>query len=328
MTPPIVSVVGSFAVGMTLRTDRMPIFGETLLGSDFDMGPGGKGSNQAVATARLGAESHFIGLIGNDKLGAIAIDLYQTEGVHIDWLKQTEQAATGVGFIILNQEGQNGIILDMGANKLMDRAFVRQAERQIAASDVVLTVLEIPIEAAAEGLSLGRKHGAKTILNPAPAAPLPDDLLRNVDLVTPNETELRILMGLQPDDPTPSPQLARELRQRFGCTVIVTRGEHGLLILDQTGEEEIPAVPVEVTDTTGAGDAFNAALAVALAESKDLRTAAQFACCAGALACTRLGVIPGLARRDTVDALYRKHFHSNTASLLSYEKKRNPESAS
>jgi ribokinase len=149
MNSPIVSIVGSFAVGMTLRTDRMPVFGETLLGSDFDMGPGGKGSNQAVAAARLGAESHFIGLIGDDKLGVIAIDLYKTEGVHIDWLKQTQQAATGVGFIILNQEGQNGIILDMGANKLMDRAFVRQAERQIAASDVVLTVLEIPIEAAA-----------------------------------------------------------------------------------------------------------------------------------------------------------------------------------
>src|SRR4030088_2166578 len=216
MNSPIVSIVGSFAVGMTLRTDRMPVFGETLLGSDFDMGPGGKGSNQAVAAARLGAESHFIGLIGDDKLGALAIELYKTEGVHIDWLKQTQQAATGVGFIILNQEGQNGIILDMGANKLMDRGFVRQAERQIAASDVVLTVLEIPIAAAAEGLSLGRKHGAQSILNPAPAAPLPDDLLRVVDLVTPNEPELLILMELHPDDPTPSSQLARELPQPLG----------------------------------------------------------------------------------------------------------------
>jgi ribokinase len=308
MSSRIVSVVGSFAVGMTLRTDRMPIFGETLLGSDFDMGPGGKGSNQAVAAVRLGAEANFIGLIGSDKLGAIAIDLYKAEGVHTDWLKQTKQAATGVGFIILNPEGRNGIILDMGANKLLDRAFVQQAEDQIAASDVVLTVLEIPIEAAAEGMSLGRKHGAKTILNPAPAAPLPDDLLHNVDLITPNETELRILLGLRPDDPTPTSQLARKLRRRFGCTVIATRGEHGLLILDNAGEQEIPAVPVEVTDTTGAGDAFNAALAVAIAESRDLRTAAQFASCAGALACTKLGVIPGLPRRDAVDALYRKHF--------------------
>ena len=308
MNPAVISVVGSFAVGMTLRTDRMPVFGETLLGSDFDMGPGGKGSNQAVATARLGAESHFIGLIGEDKLGAMAIDLYRAEGVRTDWLKQTPKAATGVGFIILNQEGRNGIILDMGANKLMDSAFVRQAEEQIAASDVVLTVLEIPIAAAAEGMALGRKHRAKTILNPAPAAPLSDDLLRNVDLITPNETELRILMGLQPDDPTPTSVLAREFRRRFGCIVIATRGEDGLLILDDTGEYEIPAVPVEVTDTTGAGDAFNAALAVALAESKDLRSAAQFACCAGALACTRLGVIPALAQRDAVDALYHKHF--------------------
>src|ERR1700730_2330204 len=147
-------IFGSFAVVLTMRAPKLPIFGETLLGSDFDMGPGGKGSNQAVEAARLGAERHLIGVTGDDKLGAIAIDLYKTEDVHIDWLKQTEQAATGVGFIILNQEGQNGIILDMGANKLMDRGFVRQAERQIAASDVVLTVLGIPIESVAEGLLL------------------------------------------------------------------------------------------------------------------------------------------------------------------------------
>jgi ribokinase len=309
MLTPIISVVGSFAVGMTLRTDRMPIFGETLLGSDFDMGPGGKGSNQAVAAARLGAEAHFIGLIGDDKLGAIAVDLYQTEGVRTDWLMQTKAAATGVGFIILNQEGGNGIILDMGANKLLDAILVRRAESQIAASNIVLTVLEIPVEAAAEALFLGRKHHVKTLLNPAPAVALPDELLGHVDVITPNETELRILMGLQPDDRAPTPELARALRQRFGTTVIVTRGEQGLLILDEDGEAEIPAVPVEVTDTTGAGDAFTAALAVALAESKNMRAAAQFACCAGALACTRLGVIPGLARRDAVDALYRKHFH-------------------
>ena len=133
-----------------------------MLGSDFDMGPGGKGSNQAVAAARLGAEAHFIGLIGDDKLGAIATDLYEAEGVRTAWVKRSKQAATGVGFIILNQEGRNGIILDMGANKLLDRVLVRQAEKQIAASHVVLAVLEIPVEAAAEGY----RSDANTALRP------------------------------------------------------------------------------------------------------------------------------------------------------------------
>src|SRR5690349_18803124 len=141
----VITVVGSFAVGMTIRTGRMPIFGETLIGSDFDMGPGGKGSNQAVATARLGANSYLVGIIGDDKLGEIATDLYAAEGVNTQYLEKTRKMATGVGFIILNQAGQNGIILDMSANKLMDAAFVDKAEPQIAQSDIVMSVLEVPV---------------------------------------------------------------------------------------------------------------------------------------------------------------------------------------
>src|SRR5712692_2878929 len=139
-----VTVVGSFAVGMTLRTNRMPIFGETLIGSDFDMGPGGKGSNQAVSAARLGASSSFVGIIGEDKLGEIATDLYASEGVNTQYLLKTHDMATGTGFIIINQAGENGIILDMSANKLMDVAFVDKAEAHLADSDIILSVLEIP----------------------------------------------------------------------------------------------------------------------------------------------------------------------------------------
>src|SRR5690606_5940954 len=176
MANPVITVVGSFAVGMTLRTLRMPVFGETLIGADFDMGPGGKGSNQAVGTARLGATAYFAGIIGNDKLGEIATDLYAQEGVRTDYLVKTDKAATGVGFIILNHRGENGIILDMGANKLMDAAFVDRVEPQIARSDVVMSVLELPLDAAARAMALGKKHGALTILNPAPATPLSDEI--------------------------------------------------------------------------------------------------------------------------------------------------------
>jgi ribokinase len=308
MDHPIVTVVGSFAVGMTLRTQRMPIFGETLIGSDFDMGPGGKGSNQAVGTARLGAHSYFCGIIGTDKLGEIATDLYTAEGVYTTYMRRDGSMATGVGFIILNPEGHNGIILDMSANMLMDAAFVDSLEAQIARSDVVMTVLEIPVAAAARAMELGRKHGVRTILNPAPAARLDDAVLRNVGYLTPNETELRILMGLAPDDPTPSEELARQLHARGVRHLIVTMGGDGALILDDDGMRRVTGVRVDVVDTTGAGDAFNSGLAIALAEGRSLEQSVQYASCAGAIACTKLGVIPSLGSRAAVDALYEKSY--------------------
>jgi ribokinase len=308
MKPAVISVVGSFAVGMTLRTNRMPVFGETLLASDFDLGPGGKGSNQAVAAARLGAKAHFIGLIGNDALGQIATQLYSAEGVDAACLRRSDKLSTGVGFIIINPEGKNGILLDMGANKHLDRALVVEAESTISQSDAVLSVLEIPVEAAWAAMQLGRKHNLLTILNPAPATALPEEMFRSIDILTPNEVELRILMGLRPDDTTPTAELGAELQRRYGVTVIVTRGENGVLMLDKTGAREVPAATVNVVDTTGAGDAFTAALAVLLAEGAELTRAVQFGCCHGALACTKLGVIPALARRPETENLWQATF--------------------
>ncbi|MBE7473375.1 MAG: ribokinase [Anaerolineae bacterium] len=306
MTQPVITVVGSFAVGLTIRTSHMPVFGETLVGSDFDMGPGGKGSNQAVGAARLGADAHFVGIIGDDKLGEIATDLYAQEGVNTTHLWKTTQMATGVGFIILNPTGENGIILDMSANKLLDAAFVDGAEAQIARSNIVMAVLEIPVAAAARGLELGKKHGVRTILNPAPATKLDDRVLKQVDYLTPNETELRILLGLAPNDPTPTVELAAQLRRHGVGNLIVTMGEKGALILTGDQTTPVPGVAVEVVDTTGAGDAFNAGLAVALAEGRSLAEAVKYANCAGAIACTKLGVIPALGYRAQVDELYAK----------------------
>jgi len=286
----------------------MPIFGETLIGSDFDMGPGGKGSNQAVGVARLGADSHFVAIIGNDKLGEIGMDLYKAEGVDTRYLKRTSELATGVGFIILDQNGRNGIILDMSANRLMDAAFVDLAEEKIAKSKVVMSVLEIPVEAAARAMALGRKHGVLTVLNPAPAVQLSEEIIQNVDVITPNETELRILLGLAPDDPTPTRELAHRLKNLGVKNIIITMGEEGSLVLTQTEEVQIPSVRVSVVDTTGAGDSYNSGLAIALAEGKDILQAARFAACSGALACTHLGVIPSLPTRVAVEELYKSSF--------------------
>lgn len=307
---PRITVVGSFAVGLTIRAPRFPVKGETLLGSDFDMGPGGKGSNQAVGAARLGAESHFVGLIGEDPFGEMAVNLYAAERVHTEHLHRTSQRNTGVGFITLNATGDNHIVLDMGANKLLAPADVDAAEDVIAQSDVVLAVLEIPPATAARAMELAQRHGRLAILNPAPAVPVEPALLAHVDVLTPNESELRILLGLTPDDPTDTLVLAGRLRQMGVRTIVVTRGSQGALIIHADGTpEQVPGVSVAVVDTTGAGDAFTSALAVALGSGQLLSAAVRYATHAGALACTKLGVIPALATQQMVATFIASHSH-------------------
>ena len=306
---PVITVVGSFAVGLTLRAPRFPVAGETLIGSDFDIGPGGKGSNQAVGAARLGAESHLVAVIGQDLFGDLALELYGREGVGVTHLRRSAERNTGVGFIILNAAGENQIVLDMGANHLLAAGDVDQADGLLARSDVVLSVLEINPATAARAMRAARQHGAISVLNPAPAQPLDDELLAAVDVLIPNESELRILSGLAPDDPTDTLELARRLQERGVRRLVVTRGRRGVLVIGAGGAAEaVPGVPVAVVDTTGAGDAFTCALGVALAEAgqaneASLLNAARFAVYAGALACTRLGVVPALPTRAEVHAL-------------------------
>lgn len=306
---PTITVVGSFLVGLSLRVPRFPVAGETLIGSDFDMGPGGKGSNQAVGIARLGGLSHLLAVIGTDSFGDIATRLYAEEGVDASAVERRTDRPTGVGFITVNQAGENHITLDLGASTLLSPQHVDAAEALIAQSDAVVSVLEIRPETAAQAMALGRRHKVRTILNPAPATRLPKEVLSNVDVLTPNESELRILLGLPPDDPTPTAALAHQLQALGVETLVVTRGGQGALVVHADGTiEEVPGVPVDVVDTTGAGDAFTCALAVALAEGAPLSTAVRFAVCAGALACTRAGVIPSLPFRNDVDALQAKNF--------------------
>lgn len=304
---PTITIIGSFAVGLTIRSPRFPVPGETLLGTDFDMGPGGKGSNQAVVAARLGADSRIVEVIGNDLFGDIAVNLYRQEGIDATQVRRTSERNTGVGFIMLNAQGDNQIILDMGANHLFSPQDVDRAESLIVASDVVISVLEIAPETAAHGLALARKHNALAILNPAPAQPLNDALLSQVDVLTPNESELRILLGLPPDDPTDTVELAHRLQQRGVRQLVVTRGGEGAFIVTADGTPHtVPGKRIKVVDTTGAGDAFTGALGVALAEGRSLVEAVQFAVCSGALACTKLGVIPALPTRAEVEALLKQ----------------------
>jgi ribokinase len=306
---PIVTVVGSFCVDILIRADRLPVWGETLIGRDFYLGPGGKGGNQAAGVARMGADTHFITAVGEDHFAQLAFDLAEAEGIARDGIRVMPGATTSVGFGLLDPHGRSACITDLAALARMNAEFVDRFEEQIARSDVVLTMLENPVEAAARAMQLGRKHGKLTILNPAPAVELSDEILRACDIVTPNQSELRVLLGLSPDAPGDDIALAQRLRQRGIKTLIVTLSERGALILSNNGEQLVPGVKVDVVDSTGAGDAFNAALAVALAEKVPLRRAVQLANCAGALACTKLGSIPAMGDRAAVELMWKSHYN-------------------
>jgi ribokinase len=300
---PKVTVVGSFVVGLTLRADLFPVSGETVLARDFDLGPGGKGSNQAVQIARLGGEVEFLSLIGTDDFSRIATDLYEKEGVGTKYIETTSETNTGVGFIILDSSGDNRILLDPGTNDLFKPDHLAQATGAFEDVAVVIAQLEIPSDTAIEGLRRGQEVGAVSILNPAPVRPLDRAAFAHIDILTPNQTEARVILGLKPDDPADDIAICAELLELGVGTIVLTRGEQGATIVTRDGTESIPSFVVDVVDSTGAGDAFNGTLAASLARGDDLGDAVRRACAGGALACTKLGVIPALPYAKQVDAL-------------------------
>lgn len=289
-----------------MRVDRLPSPGETLLAKGYRVDFGGKGSNQAVACARLGAKVRFIAKIGRDNFGRMALGLYRDEGIDVASVMQIPDAPTGVGFIIVDAKGNNCITIDPGANELLTAAEVSECLDTLTSEAVVLTQLEIPIAAAGAALARGREKGAVTILNPAPVRILPQSVLRLVDVLTPNQTEAKVLTGRSPDAAIELETVARELISSGVKQVVMTLGEKGALIVTATSSLHIPAIRVLAADTTGAGDSFNAGLALALASGSGMEAAVQFAVVTGGLAVTRDGVIPSLPRHDEVVLFYRQ----------------------
>lgn len=307
MTVPRITVVGSYATGLTMKVERMPTTGETLLGTGYRVDYGGKGSNQAVACARLGAKVSFVARIGQDPFGEMALGLYRDEGIDVTNVMQTTGAPTGVGFIVVEAaSGHNCITIDPGANDLLTAADVSQCEPAFNSSSVVLTQLEIPVAAAEAALARGRERGAITILNPAPVRPLPPSILQLVDILTPNQSEARVLAGRSPRADFEPETVARDLIRSGVKQVVMTLGERGALIVTAKASTHFPAVRMSAVDTTGAGDAFNAGLAMALACGVNLEEAVKFAVVTGGLAVTKEGVIPSLPHRDEVLQVYRQ----------------------
>lgn len=297
-----VFILGSYAKALVMTTDRLPLAGETLIGYDFRQTWGGKGSDMAVQAARLGAAVAYCGVVGDDGFGEEFIGLMHQEGINIEALTVSSQQPTGAGLIIKDKQARNLIVVDMGANKLFTPALLDNALPLLEQSNVALAQLEIPLETAIYGLQQAKKLGKITILNPAPARDLRGLDLSAIDYLTPNETEARVALGLPPDDARSNREIASQLLAT-GCRyVVMTLGESGSAIFSVNNSEAIAPCMVEVVDSNGAGDSFNAALAVALDEGLPLAQAVRFANATAALCCTEWETVPSYRYRKDVDA--------------------------
>jgi ribokinase len=305
-----VLVLGSFVADVSFRASRLPAWGETLMGSSFALGPGGKGSNQAVAAARAGARVQMVSKLGDDTFGQLARATWADAGVD-DSLTGNCATPTGAAAILIDQaRGENAIIVVPGACFTITPEEVEANADAIRSAHILLTQLEMPVDAVVRGLEMAREAGVATILNPAPAptTPLPDSMLALADFVVPNETEAALLTGLPVESIEQAERAAVALQQSGARNVILTLGARGALVRTAEGEttvvDALDAGPV--VETTGAGDAFCGGLAAALAEDMALLDAVRFGCATAGLSVTRPGTAPSMPRREEIDGLLRR----------------------
>ncbi|MCU0389617.1 MAG: ribokinase [Thermoflexibacter sp.] len=282
-------VIGSANTDMVVKTHRFPEAGETIIGGDFFMFAGGKGANQAVAAARLGADVTFVCKIGNDIFGKNAIEGYQKEGINTDYILVDTSKPSGVALILINAEGQNEIVVASGANASLSEENIEMIIEQFQYTEIIVIQLETPIATVAKIATTARKKGKKLIINPAPAQVLPLSIYEDLFLITPNETETEILTNIKVIDENSALLAARKLQSWGVQNVIITMGAQGAFVLANNCEGIIPTPKVEAIDTTAAGDVFNGAIAVALAKGLSWREACHFACKASAISVTRMG---------------------------------------
>ena len=304
---PKVVVVGSFNMDLVVKAERRPQIGETLMGEAFGMFIGGKGSNQAIAAARLGANVMMIGRLGADLFGDTLMAAHAEEGICTDYVIRDTEVGTGVASILIDTDGDNSIVLVPQANMCLSIEDIERASESIAAADVLLLQLEVPIAASQRAAEIAKSNGAIVVLNPAPAQELPDDFLAQVDILTPNEVETESLSGVRVSTVTEAERAAKVLLDKGLSAVILTLGERGALLLTQDLTQQVPAYSVEVVDTTAAGDAFCGALATGLARGENLVDAVAFANAAGALAVTVLGAAPSMPTAVQVEAFREGH---------------------
>ncbi len=286
---PNIIVVGSSNTDMVIQSARIPKPGETILGGSFFMNPGGKGANQAVAAARLGGEVHFICKVGQDVFGDMARQQFIQEGIHTEFVISDADLPSGVALINVDAQGENSITVATGANGALNMSDIENADALFEAGDVLLIQLETPLQTVWETIKKAHKKGLNVILNPAPAAEIPDEIYPYIFALTPNESETELLTGISVDSLAKAQEAAQHLLNKGLGHFIITMGSQGAYYQSAETKLFIPAQPVQAIDTTAAGDCFNGALAVAISQAKDWESAIQFACEAATRSVTQLG---------------------------------------
>jgi len=297
---PTVAVVGSSNMDLVVKSKRIPAIGQTILGGDFIMVPGGKGANQAVAAAKLGAEVFLIAKLGDDIFGSQSLNNFKKEGVNTKYVVQTKEAPSGVALIMVDDDGNNVIVVAPGANQRLSPENVKEAESSIVSSGALVAQLEVPLETVEFAAQLAGNCKVPFILDPAPAQKLNPELLKMVDVLTPNETEAQILTDIEVADEKSARAAAENLLERGVKAVILTMGAQGFLSATSESTEFVAAIKVDAVDATAAGDAFTGSLAVGLAQGQTLSEAALFANNVAALSVTKMGAQSSMPTLEAV----------------------------
>lgn len=297
-----ITVFGSFVVDLTSVAPRLPIPGETVKGTKFKLGPGGKGSNQAVAAHRANADVTFVTKVGNDVFGQVIRDFYEKEGMNCEYIFEDEKNETGTALIMVDEDsGQNQILVCSGACDNIRDEDIEKTKDIISESDIILLQLEINMDAIEKVINIAHSMGKMIVLNTAPAQKLSDELLKKVDIITPNETEAYVLTDVEIKNEQDAKKAAQILIDKGVEQVIITLGKDGVFVMTPQRDELIESIKVDAIDTTGAGDAFNGGLVTALAENKDIFEAARFGNVVGALSVTKFGTAPAMPHRDEIN---------------------------
>ena len=302
-----VVVIGSSNTDMIVKTPHIPRPGETILGGTFTTAAGGKGANQAVACARAGGQVTFVARLGSDMFGDQALKGFRQDGINVDYVTKDDSAPSGVALIVVDDKGENSIAVASGANGNLSVSDVEAAAEVIKQASIVLMQLETPVETIEAAAALAAESGVKVILNPAPAQPLSDKLLKKISILTPNETEAEMLTGVAVQNETEAAKAAQALMDKGVTSVIITLGAAGAYVCSHEFRGTVPGFKVDPVDTTAAGDTFNGTLAVALAGGRPLAEAVTFANAAAAISVTTLGAQPSAPNKETIEQFLKEH---------------------